>query len=216
MMKRTRLIAAAVTLAALATTGTASAATSGAGAAPGAAKSGTTTKLEGKPKPAPDADFAAMAAKLGVTTDRLEAAMVAAKRSLANAQNVTPQAFIAAVATNLGIPASRVKSVLEPMLLKPGRDDGKHDKGKQDGKGKKGADDPRTSPFTTDAAAARLAASLGCSKAKAKAALLKLVSAQRGIEPASKAFRDIAKSLGVSPDRLDNALRDLKQSMAKR
>ncbi|MFD7154754.1 hypothetical protein ACFV9C_09160 [Kribbella sp. NPDC059898] len=208
MMKRTRLIAAAVTLAALATTGTASAATSGSGAAPGAAKSDTTTKVEGKAKPASDADFAAMAAKLGVTTDRLTAALIAAKRSLANAQNVTPQAFVAAVATNLGIPASRVKTVLEPMLLKPG--DSNRDKGK------KGADDPRKSPFTTDAAAARLAATLGCSKAKAKAALLKLVSAQRGIEPASQAFRDIAKSLGVSAERLDNALRDLKQSMAKR
>ncbi|TCM51418.1 hypothetical protein [Kribbella sp. VKM Ac-2568] len=212
MMKRTRLVAATVTLAALATTGTASAATSGSDPKPGAAKSGAAVKVEGKSKPAADADFAAIAAKLGVTTDRLTAALVAAKRSLATSTRVTPEAFVAAVAANLGLPASRVKDAVEPMLLRPGRP--RAGDGKQVGKDRKGADDPRNSPFTTNAAAARLAAALGVSRAKAKAALVAVVSAPGGIVPTSKAFRDIAHSLGVSADRFKTALGDLKQSLA--
>jgi hypothetical protein len=211
MMKRTRLVAATVTLAALATTGTASAATSGSDPRPGAAKSGAAVKVEGKSKPAADADFAAIAAKLGVTTDRLTDALVAAKRSLATSTRVTPEAFVAAVAANLGLPASRVKAAVEPMLLKPGRP--RAGDGKQAGKDKKGADDPRNSPFASNAAAARLAAALGVSQAKAKAALVAVVSAPGGIVPTSKAFRDIARSLGVSADRLKTALGDLKQSL---
>lgn len=214
MMKRPRLLVATVTLAALATTGTASAATSGTdpkpGAAkPGAAKSGAAVKAEGNSKPAADADFAAIAAKLGVTTDRLTAALVAAKRSLASSTKVTPQAFVAAVAANLGLPVSRVKAAVEPMLLKPGRPrpgDGK--------KVDKGVENPRNSPFATNAAAARLARALGVDQAKAKAALVALVSAPGGIDPTSKAFRQIAGSLGVSAARLTTALGDLKQSLA--
>lgn len=209
MMKRPRLLVATVTLAALATTGTASAATSGSDPKPGAAKSGAAVKAEGNSKPAADADFAAIAAKLGVTTDRLTAALVAAKRSLAGSTKVTPQAFVAAVAANLGLPVSRVKAAVEPMLLKPGRPrpgDGK--------KVDKGVENPRNSPFTTNAAAARLARALGVDQAKAKAALVALVSAPGGIDPTSKAFRQIAGSLGVSAARLTTALGDLKQSLA--
>ena len=220
MMKRNRLVAAAVTLAALATTGTASAATSGSDPKPGAAKSGAAVKVEGKSKPAKDVDLAKIAAKLGVTTARLNAALVAAKRSLAGSTNVTPEAFVKAVAVNLGLPVSRVKAAVEPLFLEPGRaraGDGKQGhKAKQEDKDKKGADDPRKSPFASNAAAARLAAALGVSQAKAKAALVTLVSAPGGIVPTSKAFRDIANSLGVSADRLKTALGDLKQSLANR
>ena len=112
---------------------------------------------------------------------------------------------------------------MEPLFLKPGRtraDGGKRagkaeKDGKQAGKDKKEADDPRNSPFASDAAAARLAAALGVSQAKAKAALVAVVrSAPGGIVPTSKAFGDIAHSLGVSADRLKTALGDLKQSLA--
>ncbi len=215
MMKRTRLVAAAATLVALATTGTASAATSGSDPKAGAAKSGAAVKVEveGKSKPTGNADIAAAAAKLGVTTARLDAALVAAKKSLAGSTTVTPEAFVRAVAANLGLPASRVKAAVEPLFLKPGRPRA-DDKHKNDGKGKKGADDPRNSPFASNAAAARLAAALGVSQAKAKAALVAVVSAPGGIVPTSKAFRDVAHSLGVSADRLKTALGDLKQSLA--
>jgi hypothetical protein len=211
-MKRTRLVAAAITLVALATTGTASAATSGSDPKTGAAKSGAAVKAEGKSKPAKDVDLAKIAAKLGVTTARLDAALVAAKKSLAGSTNVTSEAFARAVAARLGLPASRVKAAIEPLFLNPGRAraDDKHE---NDGKGK-GAEDPRNSPFASNAAAARLAAALGISQAKAKAALVTLVSAPGGIVPTSKSFRDLARSLGVSADRLKNALGDLKQSLA--
>lgn len=212
MMKRTRLVAAAITLVALATTGTASAATSGSDPKTGAAKSGAAVKAEGKPKPAKNVDLARIAAKLGVTTARLDAALVAAKKSLAGSTNVTSEAFARAVAAKLGLPVSRVKAAIEPLFLNPGRaraDDKKH---KNDGKGK-GAEDPRNSPFASNAAAARLAAALGISQAKAKAALVTLVSAPDGIVPTSKSFRDLARSLGVSADRLTTALGDLKQSL---
>lgn len=213
MMKRTRLVAAAVTLVALATTGTASAATSGSDPKAGAAKSGAAVKAEGKSKPAKDVDLAKIAAKLGVTTARLDAALVAAKKSLAGSTNVTSDAFARAVAARLGLPASRVKAAIEPLFRNPGRARA-DDKHKNDGKGKKGAEDPRNSPFASNAAAARLAAALGVSQAKAKAALVAVVSAPGGIVPTSKAFRDIAHSLGVSADRLMTALGDLKRSMA--
>jgi hypothetical protein len=209
MMKRSQRIVATVVLAALATTGTASAGTSGSDPKPGAAKSGGVAKTDGKSKPGADADFAAIAAKLGVTTDRLTAALVAAKTSLAGRTNVTPQAFVAAVAANLGLPVSRVKAAVEPLLLQPGRPRA----GDKEHKGKEG-DDPKNSPFASNAAAARLAAKLGVSQAKAKAALTTLVSAPGGITPTSKGFRHIAASLGVSTDRLMTALGELKQSLA--
>jgi hypothetical protein len=208
MMKRSQRIVATVVLAALATTGTASAGTSGSDPKP-AAKSGAAAKADGKSKAAADADFAAIAAKLGVTTDRLTAALDAAKRSLAGRTKVTPQAFVAAVAANLGLPVSRVKAAVEPLLLQPGRPRA-GDKAEPKGKGE---GDPKKSPFASNAAAAHLAAKLGVSQAKAKTALLTLVSAPNGITPDSKGFRQVAASLGVSPDRLMTALGELKQSL---
>ncbi|WP_424534490.1 hypothetical protein ACOZ38_29955 [Sphaerisporangium viridialbum] len=174
---------------------------------------GPQNSLEGKSKAAVDADFAALAATLGVTTDRLDSALVAAKTSLATSTGVTPDAFVAAVATNLGLPVSQVQDALEPLVTKPAPGD---DRGKQDSKDKKGVDGPQDSPFTTDAAAASVAAALGVDQAKAKAALTAVValgSASGGVDPTSKAFGDIAASLGVSSDRLTSALADLKRSL---
>ncbi|MGW7686666.1 hypothetical protein ACWGID_38360 [Kribbella sp. NPDC054772] len=171
MMKRLQLAVASVSLAALVATGTASAATTGSDPKTGGAKAAAAAKAEGKPKPGRKAEFAAMAAKLGVSASRLEAAFVAAKRSLEGSANVTPQAFAAAVAANLGLPVSKVRSVVEPVLLEPGRTrGGKDHKAGPDGKRghkDKGAD----APFATNAAAAHLATTLGVSRAKAMAAV---------------------------------------------
>ena len=211
MMKRTRIVVATATLAALAATGTASAA-SGSAPAPGAPKSGSPmVKVEGKAKgdgksKTMDADFAKIAAKLGVTTDRLIEALTAAKMSLATSNNPTPDAFIAAAAAELGLPVSLVQDALGPLFTKPVPAGNGHKKGK------KGADD---SPLTTAAAAAFVAAALGVDQAEAKAALAALESAPRGTDPESKAFADIAASLGVSPDRLLTALTDLKKSLVE-
>ncbi|MEU8192917.1 hypothetical protein AB0C10_03950 [Microbispora amethystogenes] len=172
----------------------------------------------GKPRAGADVKLAAIAKQLGVTPERLDAALVAAKTSLANSADATPEAFVAAVAANLGLPVSQVRDALRPMIAGPAPGD--DDRGKLDGMGKKGGmdkkggDGPRESPFTTDAAAASLAAALGVDQAKAKAALAALVALGR-VDVTSKTFRDIAASLGVGPDRLDAALSDLKRSLSK-
>jgi hypothetical protein len=101
------------------------------------------------------------------------------------------------------------------MFLKPARTGA--DEGVPDGKDKDGVNSPESSPFTTDAAAASVAATLGVDQAKAKAALaavVALASAAGGVDPTSQPFSDIAASLRVSPDQLIAALTDLKRSLA--
>ncbi|MEU7882222.1 hypothetical protein [Microbispora bryophytorum] len=215
MMKRTRLVVATVTLATLAATGTAAAADPA--PTPGAAKSDSApVKVDGKSRAGADADFAAIAAKLGVTTERLNAAMVAAKTSLADSADVTPEAFVSAVAANLGLPVAQVQDALGPMVAAPAprRDD----QGKRGCMNEKALDGPQDSPFTTDAAAASVAAALGVDQAKAKAALAAVMALGSGsgrVDPTSKAFADIAASLGVTSDQLNAALSDLKRSLSK-
>ncbi|TQS23719.1 hypothetical protein [Microbispora sp. KK1-11] len=169
-------------------------------------------KSSGTPRAGADADVAAIAAKLGVTTERLDAALVAAKTSLANSAGVTPDAFVAAVAANLGLPVPQVQDALRPMVAEPAP--GRDDQSKPDSMDKKALDGPQDSPFTTDAAAASVAAALGVDQAKAKAALETVVAWGR-VDPTSKAFGDIAASLGVSADQLNAALSDLKRSLIK-
>ncbi|MEV4296752.1 hypothetical protein [Microbispora rosea] len=168
--------------------------------------------LAGKPRGAADADLAAIAAKLGVTTERLDAALVAAKTSLANSAGVTPDAFIAAVATNLGLPIPQVQDALQPMVAEPAPDG--DNQGKLDSMGTKARDGSPDWPFTTDAASASLAAALGVDQAKAEAALAAVVALGR-VCPESKAFDDIAASLGVGSDQLDAALGELKRSLSQ-
>ncbi len=212
-MKHPRLVAVTATLAALAATGAAPAAASGPTPTPAATKPGAATaNVEAKSEAAADADIAALAATLGVTPDQLTAALVAAKTSLATSTDVTPEEFVAAVAANLGLPVTQVRDALAPMLSKRARTG--TDESKQESKAKAGVDGPENSPFTTDAAAATLAAALGVDQGKAKAALMALGSAGGGVDPTSQPFGDIAASLGVSPERLITALTELKRSLA--
>ncbi len=166
----------------------------------------------GKPGAGVEADLGAIAAKLGVTAERLDAALVAAKMSLAKSADVTPDAFVEAVAAKLGLPVSQVQDALRPLIAEPAPGDDHRDK--LDGMDKKAPDGRQDSPFTTDAAAASLAAALGVDQAKAKAALATLVTLGR-VDVTSKTFGDIAASLGVGSDRLDAALSDLKRSLSK-
>ncbi|SIS23941.1 hypothetical protein SAMN05421833_1491, partial [Microbispora rosea] len=121
-----------------------------------------------------------------------------------------PDAFIAAVAANLGLPIPQVQDALQPMVSEPAP--AGDDQGKLNSMDKKALDGPQDSPFTTDAAAASLAAALGVDQAKAKAALATVVAWGR-VDPTSKAFGDIAASLGVTSDQLNTALSDLKRSL---
>ncbi|WP_147943049.1 hypothetical protein [Microbispora sp. CSR-4] len=211
MVKRTRLVVAAITLTTLAASGTAAAA--GPAPTPGAVKSDDATIKPGARAGADaDADLAAIAAKVGVTTERLDAALVAAKTTPAGSADLTPDAFVAAVAAGLELPVSQVRDALGPIVAKPAS--GGDNQGKPDSAGPKAQDGSQDSPFTTDAAAASLAAALGVDQAKAKAALAALVASDR-VRPTSRDFGDIAASLGVGSDRLEAALRDLKRSLSQ-
>ncbi|MEU8176877.1 hypothetical protein AB0C14_28720 [Microbispora hainanensis] len=202
---------AALTLTTLAATGTAAAADPA--PTPGAVKSDDTTiKPAARAGADADADLAAIAAKLGVTTERLDAAMGAAKASPAGSSGVTPEAFVTAVAATLGLPVSQVRDALEPTVAERAPDG--DNQGKLDSTGAKARDDSQDSPFSTDATAASLAAALGVDQAKAKDALAAVVAMGR-VRPTSKAFGDIAASLGVGSDRLDAALRELKRSLSQ-
>jgi hypothetical protein len=203
MVKRTRLVVATATLAALAATGTASAAAaSGPTPPPGGGKSDSApAQTDPKSTANADAEFAALAARLGVTADQLDAAMIAAKTS-----GVTHETFLAAVATNLGLPLAQVQEVLRPMITKPEPDHPKPGV----------PNDPQPSPLLTDAAAASVASTLGVDQAQAKAALAAvdaLASATGRSDPLSQPFADVAAGLGVSADQLETALRTFKLSL---
>lgn len=205
MMNRTRLVVGTATLAVLAATGPAAA--SGSTPTPGPVRSDSATvKVDGRSKA--DDGLAAVAAKLGVTTDRLAAALVAVKRSLAGSADVTTDTIVAAVAANLELPVPQVQDALGSLIGQPGPTSDNN--AKKDSKDHEGVDRSRNSPFSTEAAAASVAAALGVDQAKAKEAL-DTVMALGVIDPSSKAFGDIAASLGVSSDRLAIALRTLKQ-----
>ncbi|NUR91687.1 MAG: hypothetical protein HOY71_47075 [Nonomuraea sp.] len=64
-------------------------------------------------------------------------------------------------------------------------------------------------------AAAIVAADLGISLEQAKEALAEIdrIAVNGRLEPAGAAFADVARRLGITPERLDQALRHLKQSM---
>ena len=208
-MKPTRLVAVAATVAALAGVA-ASPAAADPTPSPSATKAGAATA---------DSDLAQQAAALGVTKDRLIAALVAAKQSLAGSTSVTPDAFVAAVAANLGLPVAQVSAVLTPMLTKPdapkarGEGTTKAEGEKAEGDKQGGAE--QAQPFSIDEAAAVLAASLGIDQAKAKDAMTALVAMGRS-DTTSSAFQDLAASLGVSADQLEAAVRHLKETMAAR
>jgi hypothetical protein len=218
MRKRTRLVVATATLAALAATGAAPAMAAGTDPNHGVDAPSSDAKSNGgatgtsKTAADADADFAAAAASLGVTTDQLGAAVVAAKTSLATSTSATDDDFVGAVANNLGLPVSQVSEALTPLLVTPSTRAA--EKGGEDKAA--GADDPQRSPFATDAAAASLAAALGIEPAVAKSTLAALIAlgSSGGIEPASQPFRDLATTAGVSPEQLRDALGELKRSLA--
>ncbi|MFC4588443.1 hypothetical protein [Sphaerisporangium corydalis] len=157
MRKRTRLVVATATLAALAATGTTAAAASGPTPQPGPVKpDSVTVKVDGKPKESADAGLAEAAAKLGVTLDRLTAAIVAAKTSLAGSDDVRPDAVVAAIAAELGLPAPQVQKAMGPLIGRPGP--AGDEKVKRDIerkrnevlRGGEGADGPQCSPAGKD------------------------------------------------------------------
>jgi hypothetical protein len=131
--------------------------------------------------------LAALAASAGISTDRLQAGLAAAKRAGGN----TP-AGILAFATAAGVPQATAQRIVQAVF------------------GTAGDDTTGRAAFT-----AALASHLGVSTSAAQRALNQLQALGRGgVDPASPAFAAIARDLGVSASRLAAALGEAKQSLA--
>jgi hypothetical protein len=134
--------------------------------------------------------FAPLAASAGISTDRLQAGLLAAKRAGGNTA-----AGIAAFAASTGASHATAQRILHAVF------------GTQAGHS-----------LTGPASVRVLATQLGVSTSAAHRALERVsaLSGNHGIDPASPAFAAIAHDLGVSPDRLIAGLGAVKQSMAGR
>ena len=220
MRNRTRVIAAAaaVTAALAGTTGTAMAATN-------CPKTGIPAKTVSVTSKQP-ISLNAMAARLGVSPERLDRALRQVKISLGNAGGApTERQFEAALARVLGISLWRVRHAFPPgtqIVTKPGDPKargGKATSKEVDGKGagKKdngGKPDSKGPAQPTDAAfVAAVASALNLSTAEVKVALAPLLAAGSA-DTSSATFAAAAQSLGVSVQQLDDALAQAKQSLA--
>ena len=141
-------------------------------------------------KPAVPSQLTALAASAGISTDRLQAGLVATKRAGGNTA-----AGIAAFAASTGVSHATAQRIVRAVF------------GTQVDRGTIGR----------SAIVAALASQLGVSTSAAQNALNQLDALGRsGIDPASPAFAAIAHDLGVSPARLAAALVAVKQSLAGR
>jgi hypothetical protein len=187
MRNRARVAAAAVTAAlAAGTTGAAVAATTG------AKPSAHAKTMSASGRRAADRD---LAARLGVSSARLDQALRAAKTSLSKAAKPTEDQFDAALARILGIPQARVRQAFPAG--KPG-----------DSKATGSAVRPGN-----DALAAAVARELHVSTVRINVALRPLFEAGRA-DPSSPVFAAAARSLGLSTQQLAAALAHAKQSLA--
>jgi hypothetical protein len=157
----------------------ASAASASKASHPAAVKSGARLRL------------AALAASAGISTNRLQAGLVAAKRAGGNTA-----AGIAAFAASTGVPHATAQRIVHAVV---------------------GTQVVKNSPTGPPAAVRALATRLGVSTGAAGRALKQIAalsSKNGGVDPASPAFAAIARDLGVSPARLAAAWDAVKQSVA--
>lgn len=194
MRYRSRLIAAAAVTMTLAAGGTAAAAAGGNGGPATHSKITTgksqSTLATGKSPGTGDTD---LANRLGVSPDRLNSALHAAKSSLRDASRPTPESFYAALARNLGIPLSQVRQAF-PARTPTSKSGNSEQAGHE-------------------TLAAAVAQTLHVSTARVTAALRPLFAAG-GADESSPAFAAAARSLGVSVEQLDSALIHAKMRLA--
>lgn len=208
MRNRTRIIAAAaaVTAALAGTTGTAMAATN----CPKGGTPATTASVTSKQP----VSLNALAARLGVSPERLDRALREVKTSFGKAGGTPTQyQFEAKLARVLGISLARVRHAFPAgtfSVVKPGAPKG------TDGKKGAGAQPPHSkapAQATQDAFAAAVASTLNISTAQVKVALAPLFAAGN-VDTSSATFAAAAQSLGVTVQQLDDALMHAKQSLA--
>jgi hypothetical protein len=139
-------------------------------------------------KSAAPSQLPALAASAGISIDRLQAGLAAAKRADGNTA-----AGIAAFAASAGVSQATAQRIVHTVL------------GTQVDRGKTGG--PTIAPA--------LASQLGVSTSAARRAVDQLDAlGEDGLDPASPAFAAIAHDLGVSAARLAAALDAVKQSEA--
>ena len=200
MRNRTRVMAAAVAVTAALAGSTAAAMAS----TPAATPTTQAKSVSAGAKCTPDTD---VAARLGVSPDRLDQALRAVKTSFRNTSGeVTQNQFDAAVARNLGISQVRVHQAFaagNPGCTKPG--------GSKSGGSKPASfQDERQAQAAMTAVVAR---KLHVSTAQVTAALGPMFAAGHA-DPGSPAFAAAARSLGVSTQQLATALTHAKESLA--
>jgi hypothetical protein len=200
MRNRTRVIAAAAAVTAALAGSTAAAIAS----TPAATPTTPAKTVAADAKCTPDND---VAARLGVSSDRLDQALRAVKTSFRNTGGeVTQNQFDAAVARNLGISQGRVHqafAAINPGCAKPGGS-------------KAGGAKPASPQDVRQAQAAMMAVvarELHISTARVTAALRPIFAAGHA-EPDSPAFAAAARSLGVNTQQLATALMHAKESLA--
>ena len=143
-------------------------------------------------KSAVPSQLPALAASAGISMDRLQAGLGAAKQAGGNTA-----AGIAAFAASTGVSQATAQRIVHAVF-------GPQIEGKTPGSA---AGEPSFAPA--------LASQLGVSVSAAQRAISQLEALDRsGIDPASPAFAAIARDLGVTPARLAAALSAAKQSLA--
>jgi hypothetical protein len=204
MHNRTKVIAAAVITAALAAGSTAAAVASTTGSKPSVPA--TTVSASGTCTTGAD-----LAAQLGVSQARFDQAAVAVKTSLVKASLVkgsakpTDAQFYALLAHDLGISQARVQQVFaaeKPCASKPGSKPGGPKQG-----------DPAAERRLQAAFTAAVASELHLSTGRVAAALAPILAAGHA-DTTSPDFVAAARSLGVSPQQLMDALMHAKESLA--
>jgi hypothetical protein len=134
----------------------------------------------------------ALAASAGISTDQLQAGLVAAKRAGGNTA-----AGMAAFAASTGVSHATAQRIVHAVV---------------------GTQAVTHSPTGPPAAARALATRLGVSTGAAGRALKQIaaLSGKNGVDPASSAFAATAHDLGVSPAQLAAAWDAVKQSVASK
>lgn len=203
MHHRTRVIAAATAVtAAIAAGSTAAAMASTTGAKPSA----TAKTASASGKCTTDSE---LAAQLGVSTTRLDQAVVAVKTSLAKGSgDVTQAQFDAAMAHALGVAQARVHQVFASAGKACGSKTGAKPGSRSGSRSGSSGSDARIQA----ALIAAVASSLHVSTARVSAALAPMFAAGQA-DPASPAFAAAARSLGVSAGQLIDALTHAKESL---
>lgn len=196
--------------------------------APGSAATGSPGT---KPGQSDAPDLKAIAARYGLSLDRLQRGLIAAKRA-GGPRDLS--AAVTAFSRAAGTSASVAKAIVQLVFQAPGKPGtpgkpgkpgkpgpGKPGKPGEPGPGKPGSAAPGTGSIFDPAGISLLATRLGVSRtvaARVADALVALAEASgaRGVDPTSSGFRAVATQAGVSPQRLEAAITAVKVSRMSR